>query len=290
MKVYGRLFDQLRGGGRTDDIAALVASEPEAELRGHLLHMTDIVAFAREVLGFEPEALQDSALRCSARRMIFNCNRQWGKSTVCAIRALHRAWFWPGSLILFVSRTHTQSGGLMQKVRAFLPALGLTDRQTRGDGVNRLSIVFPNGSKIVSLPGGQKPTRSYSKVAMVIIDEAGMVPDPVHDAVAPTLARTNGDLILASTPMGKRGAFYRAWQFGGESWHRVFGPVDESKLIHNASGKLSLEFLKGERERRGEDYYAQEYLCEFMDTDSHLFGEDAIQKVMRQDLESWEKK
>ena len=35
---------------------------------------------------------------------------------------------------------------------------------------------------------------------MVVIDEAAMVPDPVHDALAPKLVRTNGALILASTP------------------------------------------------------------------------------------------
>ena len=61
---------------------------------------------------------------------------------------------------------------------------------------------------------------------MVIIDEAAMVPDPVHDAITPTLGRTNGELMLLSTPMGKRGAFYRAWERGGEKWERVFGPVN----------------------------------------------------------------
>ena len=110
-----------------------------------------------------------------------------------------------------------------------------------------------------------------------------MVADPVHDAVAPTLVRTNGELILASTPMGKRGAFYRTWMYGGDGWLRVFGPVDEKR-----PGKLSATFLKDERERRGEDYFAQEYLCQFLDRDSHLFGEDSLAEVFRHDVESWE--
>ena len=280
--VYGRLIDGLRE--LPQDIERLVALETEpAALKTDLRHMADRVAFAREVLGFEPELAQVVALRSWARRIIFNCNRQWGKSTICAIRALHRAWFWPGSLILLVSHAHPQSGGLSLKIRQFLPALGLSDRESRGDGVNRISIRFPNGSRIVALPGGQKPTRSHSSVAMVIIDEAGMVPDPVQDAVAPTLVRTNGELILASTPMGKRGAFYRTWQYGGESWLKVFGPVDLER-----PGKLSVAFLKDERERRGEDNFAQEYLCQFLDSDSHLFGEDSLQEVFRQDVENWD--
>jgi len=118
---------------------------------------------------------------------------------------------------------------------------------------------------------------------LVIIDEASIVPDPVHDAVAPTLATTNGDLMLVSTPKGKRGAFYRAWTFGGGDWDRVFGPVEVT-----SPERISREFLEGERRLRGDDYMAQEYGCEFLDRDSHLFGDDALQSVFSQDLESWE--
>ena len=279
--VYGRLIDDFRE--RPADMQRLVEMDRDAAVRATVRHMVDRVAWAREVLEFEPEPLQIEPLQSWSRRIIFNCNRQFGKSTLCAIRALHRAWFWPGSLILLVSRAQPQSGGVALKIREFLPSLGLTAQQVRGDGLHRISIRFPNGSRIVALPGGQKPTRSHSSVAMVIIDEAGMVPDPVHDAVAPTLARTDGELILASTPMGKRGAFYRTWLYGGESWLKVFGPVNELQ-----PGKFSSKFLKEERTRGGEDYFAQEYLCEFVDRDSHLFGEDSIHAVFRKDVESWE--
>ena len=55
------------------------------------------------------------------------------------------------------------------KIRDFLPILRLTSRQLRGAAVNRISIKFPNGSRIVALSGGHKPTRSHSSVAMVAI-------------------------------------------------------------------------------------------------------------------------
>ena len=113
-----------------------------------------------------------------------------------------------------------------------------------------------------------------------------MVPDPVFDAVAPTLATTNGDLMLVSTPRGKRGAFYRAWAFGGEQWHRIHGPVDESLT----GGRISLEHLESERLRGGDDFFAQEYKCEFLDRDSHIFAEDLLNNVFDKDLESWEKR
>ena len=279
LEVLARLLDDR---GPVDEIERVIARETDPALKNTLRYMWDRVAFAREMLQFEPEGpLQEAALRTWSRRIIFLCNRQWGKSTIAAIRVLHRAWFWPGSLILLVSRAHAQSGGLLEKVRAFLPALGVSSRDSRGDGVNRMSVKLPNGSRIVALPGGQKPARSYSKVAMVVIDEAAMVPDPVHDAVVPTLGRTNGELILASTPMGKRGAYYRAWQFGGPEWFRVFGPVDETT-------KISKALLEAERARGGDDHVDQEFFCMFLDRDSHLFGEDSLQPVFSQDLESWE--
>ena len=61
------------------------------------------------------------------------------------------------------------------------------------------------------------------------------------------------------------------------------GLVDELR-----PGKFSSKFLKEERTHRGEDRFAQEYLCEFLDMDSHMFGEDSLQEVFRQDVESWE--
>ena len=280
LDVYARVFEQVRE--HAGAVERLIAGEPDPELKTALRQMNDRAAFAREVLRFEPEPEQERALKSWSKRLILNCNRQWGKSTIVAIRAIHRAWFWPGSLILIVSRTQMHSGNLLEKVKGFLPALGI--EKAKSDGVNRKSVKLPNGSRIVALPGGEFPTRSHSRVAMVIIDEAAMVPDPVHEAVTPTLARTNGELIMSSTPMGKRGAFYRTWAFGGEHWERVFGPVNEQ------SGKISREHLENEKLNRGEDFYAQEYLCEFLDRDSHLFNEDSVRDVFDQDLESWEER
>ena len=282
LDVYSRIVDDFRR--RSDGVASIeriIGLEADPEVRREVRYMADRVAFAREMLRFEPEsALQEAALRSHSRRLILNCNRQWGKSTISAIRALHRAWFWRESLILIVSQSHAKAGELLIKIRSFLPELGVVS--AKGDGVNRLSIKLPNGSRIVALPGGEKPTRSYSKAAMVIVDEAAMVADPVIDAVIPTLARLNGDLTMLSTPRGKRGAFYRAWKYGGDEWERVFGPVSES------DSRISKEYLESERRRGGDDYYAQEYGCEFLDRDSHLFGDDALQEVFSQDLESWE--
>ena len=60
-----------------------------------------------------------------------------------------------------------------------------------------------------------------------------------------------------------------------KSWALVLArePHPAGEPVASAIGRVvSAAFLKDERERRGEDYFAQEYLCQFLDRDSHLFG------------------
>ena len=70
---------------------------------GKRQEIPDIVEFTRQRLGFDPNPLQASMLR-GGRRGIVNCTRQWGKSTVAAAKAVHRAFCQPDSPILVLSR------------------------------------------------------------------------------------------------------------------------------------------------------------------------------------------
>ena len=67
-----------------------------------------------------------------------------GKSTVAAAKAVHRAY--SGSLTLLLTR---QSGEFIRKAKEFVRRLGIP---VKGDGDNKASIAFPNGSRIVGLP------------------------------------------------------------------------------------------------------------------------------------------
>jgi hypothetical protein len=70
----------------------------------------DPVEFARTRLKFEPDERQIEVLRSEAKRGILNCTRQWGKSTIAAAKAVHRAFTRPKSLVLVASPTDRQSG------------------------------------------------------------------------------------------------------------------------------------------------------------------------------------
>src|SRR5438552_11499132 len=103
----------------------------------------DVARFARERLEFEPDATQSLVMNGRIQRGLLNCTRQWGKSTVTAIMAVHRAYFCEGSLTVAVSPSGRQSGEFVSKAKSFALRLGL---KTRGDGHNEMSLLFPNRS------------------------------------------------------------------------------------------------------------------------------------------------
>lgn len=235
------------------------------------------VTFARTFLHWQPSPAQVRVLDClpDFRQAALNCSRQWGKSTVGAIWALHRLFFVAGSTVLVVGPTGRQSGETLQKVREVIRILGI---KTRGDRSNRSALILPNGSRIVGLPAKGANIRCFSSVSMVIFDEAARVKDDVYDALLPSLARMNGDVILLSTPDGKRGEFYRAMT-ESERWFQHTGPVTECE-------RISLEFLARERSR-GETYFREEYLCEFIENGKFMMNESLVRRARKPQHEPW---
>ena len=85
-----------------------------------------------------------------------------------------------------VSPSARQSGEFMRKAEEFVRRLGM---RPRGDGDNAMSILLPNGSRIVGLPGNETTVRGFSAVSLLLIDEAARVGD---DAVSSDAADAGG--------------------------------------------------------------------------------------------------
>ena len=234
----------------------------------------DPALFARRRLGFVPDAVQERVLDRSVHRGILNCTRQWGKSTVTAVKALHRGLAEPKSLVIIASPSQRQSGEFLMKTRQFARALGLT---VRGDGMNELSMLLPNGSRLVGLPGQEGTVRGFSNPSLLLIDEASRVSDSLFEAVTPMLATGNGDLWLMSTPAGKRGFFWETWERGGDQWLRVAVRATDCPRISKA-------FLEEERARKGERVFRQEYLCEFTQSGESLFRDEDVEACTRPEI------
>src|SRR5215217_3394818 len=195
-------------------------------LAGDLRLALDRVAFA-EKLGIVPDGWQGDFLRSSADRVLLNCSRQSGKSTMSALIALHRALYHPGSLMLCLAPTLRQSQELFGKVANFYRDLG---RPVPAQGERKLSLELENGSRIVTLPGSEKTIRGFSDAALLLVDEASRVDDGLYYAIRPMLAVSGGLLMMLSTPYGKRGVLYEEWT-RGEGWERYEVPASECPRI-----------------------------------------------------------
>ncbi len=224
-------------------------------------------------LGFDPDAMQAGLLERDARGLILNCTRQWGKSTVTAAKAVARAQERAGSLVLVVSPSARQSGEFLRKAAAFVRRMGI---RPRGDGDNEISLLFPNGSRLVGLPGTEATVRGFSAVSLMLIDEAARVSDEMYKSVRPMLAVGNGDLWLMSTPFGKRGFFWEEWS-GKSKWERVSVPATKCPRIQPG-------FLEEERASLGDRWYRQEYLCEFMEADDVLFDREIVERALSEEV------
>jgi hypothetical protein len=214
-------------------------------------------------------------LSTGSKQGILNCTRQWGKSFIGAAKAVHQACTEAGSLTLVVSPSARQSGEFVRKAEIHARRLGI---QPKGDGDNEISILFPNGSRIVGLPGNQATTRGFSAVALLLIDEAAQVNDEMYASLRPTLATSDGALWLISTPYGRRGFFYDAWANGGDSWERISVPATECARIPAA-------FLAKERANTSDRNFRQEYLCEFSAMVNGAFDPELVDAAMSDEFE-----
>lgn len=223
-------------------------------------------AMLMETIGLEPDSWQRAVLRSTAYRLLLLCCRQSGKSTTTAILALNTALFYAGSLILLLSPSLRQSGELFRKLTGFYADLGKPippERETA------LSLTLANGSRVISLPANPGTIRGYSAVDLLIIDEAAMVPDDLFVAVNPMLAVSQGRLVCLSTPLGKRGFFFEAWNDPQVDWERF-------KVTAKDCPRIAPEFLEEQKQSLGERWFRQEYLCSFEETIDQIFSTESV--------------
>jgi hypothetical protein len=243
-----------------------------ARLAEDLRLALDRVSFA-EKLGIVPDAWQEDLLRSSSDRVLLNCCRQSGKSTMSGVIALHRALYHPGSLILCLAPALRQSQELFGKVAGFYRDLG---RPVPPLGERKLSLELENGSRIVTLPGSEKTIRGFSGAALLLVDEAARVDDGLYYAVRPMLAVSGGALMMLTTPYGKRGVFYEEWT-SGAGWDRYEVPASECP-------RIPASFLEEERDALPSWVYRQEYECSFEETQDQVFTTEMVERAVTSEV------
>jgi hypothetical protein len=230
-----------------------------------------------QLAGLAPDDWQREVLESHASRRLLLCCRQSGKTTVAAALALHTALHEPGSLVLVLSPSLRQSQESFHRVTSLYHTM---PQPVPTEASSALRLALANGSRIISLPGTEATVRGYSGVRLLVIDEAARVQDDLYHAVSPMLAVSQGKVLALSTPYGKRGWFYQAWE-QGEGWERTRVTAYECVRIPTA-------FLDQERLTMPRSWFQAEYECQFVDTDQNVFREEDLQAMLDDTVEPWD--
>jgi hypothetical protein len=270
----------------------------------------DALALMRAA-GLEPDPWQISVATTPGDQLLL-CHRQAGKSTIVAALALADALAHADAVILLVSRSMRQAQELQRKVRHFYnltrPLTLLKDTEH--------GIELSNHSRILSLPASEETIVGFSAVTRLILDEAARIPDGTYYALRPMLAMSQGSLLALSSPFGKRGWFWEAYEGNAEEtptldlatierlladldfpvgepsapgltaparderryqWTKTFLPA-----THNP--RLSRAFLAHERQSIPALYFEQEWNCKFVDLGEMVFRWDDLQAMLSDEV------
>lgn len=237
----------------------------------NLARIPSHIEFAEAVLGNPLDKWQREYMLAAPKnaRVAIAASRQSGKSTATALFVAYYLIFNPNVMVLVASRSLRQASSYLDKVREAV--LAIYPRKSLPQ-LNRLSMELPNGSTIISVPTAQPDAGRGFSPQLMVIDEAAFAPEALFTAIMPSVAATHGALHMISSPNGRQGRFFEA--FEGEAvdvyWaHRVTW-MDCPRMTE---AQMELE-----RRAMGDFAFRQEFLSEFLTPLGAFFNADAIQR------------
>ena len=240
--------------------------DPLASIGGVIPSQLD---FAETVMGSRMDTWQRAYMTNAPlqNRIGIAASRQSGKSTVTALFVAHCLLFIPNFMCLVASRSLRQASHYLNKVRDAVLSIIPRDAMRQ---LNRLSMELPNGSSIVSIPCAQPDAGRGFSPHLVILDEAAFAPEELFRAITPSLAATQGALHMLSSPNGRQGYFFEA--FEGDA-----ADVFWSQRVHwHDCPRITQEIADMERIALGDLYFRQEFGAEFVSPLGAFIGHSAI--------------
>jgi hypothetical protein len=211
-------------------------------------------------------------------RIAIAASRQSGKSTVTKIFVAWCLLFVPGFTCLVASRSLRQASYYIDMIRQIVLSIVPRDAMVT---VNRLSLELPNGSQIISIPAMQPDAGRGFSPHLILMDEAAFAPEALFTAMSPSVAATQGAIHMISSPNGRQGRFFEAFEGDAKDvyWSR--------KIKWTDCPRMTKEMMDIERVTLGELMFRQEFLSEFVQPLGAFFGNSGIlqfEKEEEQDL------
>lgn len=227
---------------------------------------------------FLPLPFQVKFMRDTSKRIVVNCGRQVGKTTMSAAKAVHFAITHDHVTVLVISKAQRQSMrmfGIIRNMFFWNPVI-----RTFVTRVTATLLVLKNNSQIIALPTGPEGETILGETAhMIIIDEANFIkPSIITETVFPMISSTDGYMIMLSTPEYAEHPFYQNFLHAEERGYSAYHfpssiaplPTKEAKLKFLAEQKLSIPF----------DEYQRQYLAILPDESNQLIPTKAIRQCV----------
>ena len=234
--------------------------------------------WVEDEFGLKLDNWQITMLDSPKKRICLNIHRQGGKSLMSSLVCAHTAQFRPGSLSLIIAPALTQSREDFEKVQEHIDQMSHPPKLLER---TKLRMKWDNGSRIVCLPGGTKgkTIRGFSRPDVIIEDESSQCSDQLYQAIRPMMATyPDCKFVLASTPFGQRGHFYKVANGNSTAWLRL-------KVVASECSRISAAFLAEEKEELGPYVYSQEYEGEFVASETQLISHASILKAISDNVE-----
>lgn len=237
--------------------------------------MSDIQSILRSIL----LPYQLAWVNDPARFKIGMWSRQTGKSFGTACEATASCVVTPADMWVVLSAGERQALEWMEKAKVWAKAFNLvidSYEELRGSAnsvMSRAEVRYANGSRIVAIPANPATARGYS--ANLILDEFAIHEKPwdIWAAIYPSITNPltgQKKLRIVSTPKGRANKFYDLWT-KNESYskHKV-------TILDAVAQGLPVDIEELRAGVDDPDIWAQEYMCEFIDSSGVLLPYELI--------------
>ena len=239
-------------------------------------------------VGKEPDDWQADLLRrWDEPEEVFVCgSRQIGKSWGVAALIALESLLCPGTLTMITGPGERQAKELYAKVTGFIvDGCGLGNELDGPPGAT--STLWRNGSLIRWAPGNSGTIRGFSPKlwersprVRLVVEEASITEDAVANAIRPMMLAANGRFVALGTAFGQRGFFWDTFERKPGGVRRYTLPVTDFPRLMTKTVPDGRLWVDAGRERIGDFWFDQEYLCKFHAPIGSLYSPEHIQAAI----------
>jgi hypothetical protein len=219
------------------------------------------------------------SVTCTGRRV--------GKTYIHAVKACKRMLEKPNTKVIVASLTEDQAQLIILFAMNYLDKHNKKEINKKTTFTNSKKITLKNGSSIMARPVGNTgdAIRGFEG-DILILDEVSRFNELILEAATPILLTTGGEIWMCSTPFGKQGFFWRAYQ-NKDNRYKIF-ETNTEEVVNNRpiseswteeQRKKAIEFLAEEKKEKTELQYGQEYLGLFLEELRRFYNDEWIEKV-----------